>query len=116
LVLGLCFDCFAGVRAAVGCSCCCVVCVASVVARRVRAVVARLALDSLVVVFLVWRTLASQSRCSWSSSLLVVAGVRSPQDFVVPVSGCCCTALEAEVHRLVALCSGEVSQNRLLLF
>ncbi|MQL97334.1 hypothetical protein Taro_030025 [Colocasia esculenta] len=38
-------------------------CVASVVARRVRAVAAQLALDSLAVVFLVWRTLASQSRC-----------------------------------------------------
>ncbi|MQL77502.1 hypothetical protein Taro_009912 [Colocasia esculenta] len=33
----------------VGCSCCCAACVASVVARRVRAVVARLALDSLAV-------------------------------------------------------------------
>ncbi|MQL69853.1 hypothetical protein Taro_002174, partial [Colocasia esculenta] len=44
-----------------GCSCCCAACVASVVARRVRAVAARLALDSLAVVFLVWRTLASQS-------------------------------------------------------
>ncbi|MQL79970.1 hypothetical protein Taro_012422 [Colocasia esculenta] len=44
-----------------GCSCCCAACVASVVARHVRAVAARLALDSLAVVFLVWRTLASQS-------------------------------------------------------
>ncbi|MQL81774.1 hypothetical protein Taro_014229 [Colocasia esculenta] len=35
----------------VGCSCCCVACVASMVARCVRAVVARLAVDSLVVVF-----------------------------------------------------------------
>ncbi|MQL70696.1 hypothetical protein Taro_003012 [Colocasia esculenta] len=43
------------------CSCCCTACVASVVARRVRAVAARSALDSLAVVFLVWRTLASQS-------------------------------------------------------
>ncbi|MQL82001.1 hypothetical protein Taro_014462 [Colocasia esculenta] len=46
-----------------GCSCCSTACVASVVARRVRAVAARLALDSLAVVFIVWRMLASQSRC-----------------------------------------------------
>ncbi|MQL86151.1 hypothetical protein Taro_018672, partial [Colocasia esculenta] len=45
----------------VGCSCCCAACVASVVTRHVRAVAAWLALDSLAVVFLVWRTLASQS-------------------------------------------------------
>ncbi|MQM19390.1 hypothetical protein Taro_052394, partial [Colocasia esculenta] len=43
-----------------GC-CYCAACVASVVARRVRTVAARLALDSLAVVFLMWRTLASQS-------------------------------------------------------
>ncbi|MQL71251.1 hypothetical protein Taro_003554, partial [Colocasia esculenta] len=49
---------------AAGCSCCCATCVASVVARGVRAVAARLALDSLAVVFLVWRTLAGKSRCS----------------------------------------------------
>ncbi|MQM01164.1 hypothetical protein Taro_033918 [Colocasia esculenta] len=65
---------------AAGCSGCCATCVESVVAQRVRAVAARLALDSLAVVFL---------------------------NCVVPVSGCCCAALEAEVHRLVALCSGE---------
>ncbi|MQM00462.1 hypothetical protein Taro_033196 [Colocasia esculenta] len=52
------------VRAAVGCSCCCVACVASEVARCVRAVVARLALDSLVVVFPVWKTIAGKSKCS----------------------------------------------------
>ncbi|MQL98572.1 hypothetical protein Taro_031281 [Colocasia esculenta] len=46
---------------AAGCSCYCVACEASVVARCVRAVGARLALDSLAVVFLVWRMLASQS-------------------------------------------------------
>ncbi|MQL79629.1 hypothetical protein Taro_012078 [Colocasia esculenta] len=34
--------------------------------------------------------------------------MRFPQDYVVLVSGCCDTALEVEVHRLVALCSGEV--------
>ncbi|MQL84208.1 hypothetical protein Taro_016718 [Colocasia esculenta] len=43
------------------CSCCCAACVVSVVARRAHAVAARLVLDSLAVVFLVWRTLASQS-------------------------------------------------------
>ncbi|MQL71102.1 hypothetical protein Taro_003424 [Colocasia esculenta] len=46
-----------------GCSCCCATCMASVVTRRVHVVAARSALDSLEVVFLVWRTLASQSRC-----------------------------------------------------
>ncbi|MQM13041.1 hypothetical protein Taro_045963 [Colocasia esculenta] len=49
---------------AAGCSCCCAACLASVVAPRVRAVAARLALDSLAMVFLVWRTLAGKSRCS----------------------------------------------------
>ncbi|MQM08804.1 hypothetical protein Taro_041659, partial [Colocasia esculenta] len=44
-----------------GCSCCCATCVASVVAQRVRAIAAWLVLDSLAVVFLVWRTLASKS-------------------------------------------------------
>ncbi|MQM10128.1 hypothetical protein Taro_043018, partial [Colocasia esculenta] len=33
--------------------------------------------------------------------------VRFPQNCVVLISGCCCVALEVEVHRLVALCSGE---------
>ncbi|MQL71044.1 hypothetical protein Taro_003380 [Colocasia esculenta] len=47
----------------VGCSCCCVVRMASVVTRRVRAVVALLALDSLAVVFPMWRTGAGKSRC-----------------------------------------------------
>ncbi|MQL95810.1 hypothetical protein Taro_028482 [Colocasia esculenta] len=46
-----------------GCSCCCAACMASVVSRRVRVVEARLALDSLAVVFLMWRTLAGKSRC-----------------------------------------------------
>ncbi|MQL84510.1 hypothetical protein Taro_017025 [Colocasia esculenta] len=54
-----------------GCSCYCAMCVASVVARRVRAIAARLALDSMAVVFLVWRTLAGKSRC-------FVCGVASP--------------------------------------
>ncbi|MQM20960.1 hypothetical protein Taro_053990 [Colocasia esculenta] len=94
------------IRASVaGCSCCCVACEASVIARCARAVGAWLTLDSLAVVFLVWRTLASQSRGSQSSSLLVLAEVRFPQNCVVLVSGCCCIALYAEVHRLVALCS-----------
>ncbi|MQM11546.1 hypothetical protein Taro_044451 [Colocasia esculenta] len=51
-------------RCNVGCSCCCVTCVASVVAQRVRAVVAQLAVDSLAMVFTVWRTVAGKSRCS----------------------------------------------------
>ncbi|MQM23622.1 hypothetical protein Taro_056689, partial [Colocasia esculenta] len=41
------FPCKVRVRVAASCSCCCAACVASVVARRVRAVAARLALDSL---------------------------------------------------------------------
>ncbi|MQM17146.1 hypothetical protein Taro_050115, partial [Colocasia esculenta] len=49
------------VRVAVGCSCCCAACVASVIARCVCAVVAQLAVDSLEVVFPVWRTLARKS-------------------------------------------------------
>ncbi|MQL97264.1 hypothetical protein Taro_029952, partial [Colocasia esculenta] len=103
------------VCAAVGCSCCCIACVASVVARCVRAVVARLAVDSLAVVFPVWRTLASKSRrgvlslvrCSRSLSMLVLVEVRFPQNCVMLVSGCCYVALWVEVHRLVAQCSGE---------
>ncbi|MQM06671.1 hypothetical protein Taro_039503 [Colocasia esculenta] len=68
-----------------GCSCCYAACVASVVARHVRAVAARLALDSLEVAFLVWRTLASQSRC-------LCAVVRCARD--VELSRClmCCVA------------------------
>ncbi|MQL74581.1 hypothetical protein Taro_006949 [Colocasia esculenta] len=95
-----------------GCSCCCAASVASVVARRVRAVAVRLALDSLVVVFLVWRTLASQSRTQASVgpkiSLInklrcLDAELRSsvevlPDFFSVGSGG-------TEVHRLVALCS-----------
>ncbi|MQL97925.1 hypothetical protein Taro_030626, partial [Colocasia esculenta] len=47
-----------------GCSCCYVACVASVVARCVRAVVAWLAVGSLAMVSPVWRTIAGKSRCS----------------------------------------------------
>ncbi|MQM10511.1 hypothetical protein Taro_043402 [Colocasia esculenta] len=53
-----------------GCSCCYVSCVASVVARSVRAVVAWLAVDSLAVVFSVWRIVASKFMCV----LLVIFG------------------------------------------
>ncbi|MQL77099.1 hypothetical protein Taro_009508 [Colocasia esculenta] len=52
------------VRAAVCCSCCCVVYMVSVVTRCVHVVVARFALDSLAVIFPVWRTVAGKSRCS----------------------------------------------------
>ncbi|MQL69238.1 hypothetical protein Taro_001527 [Colocasia esculenta] len=151
-----------------GCSCCCAACVVSVVARRVRVVAARLALDSLAVVFpygghlqaspgavllVVFGTFErvcitkAERACVWcglhrcrvvvcgagrsvpallaaplllgsgevlpeSLSLLVLAEVRFPQNCSVIVSGCCCVGLEAEAHRLVALCSDEVSQNR----
>ncbi|MQM05267.1 hypothetical protein Taro_038075 [Colocasia esculenta] len=70
------------IRACVaGCSCCCAACVASVVARHVRAVAVRLALDSLVVVFLVWRTLVSQSRTVSRSFLLLPWLARSGEFF-----------------------------------
>ncbi|MQL99618.1 hypothetical protein Taro_032341, partial [Colocasia esculenta] len=68
---------------AAGCSCHCAASVASVVARRVRAVAARLALDSLAVVFLVWRMLAGKSSlrcivwlpCVLSGALVVLVEV-----------------------------------------
>ncbi|MQL69160.1 hypothetical protein Taro_001475 [Colocasia esculenta] len=88
------------------CSCYCAACVVSVFARRVRAVAARLALDSLVVVFLVWRRLVSQSRCFVCRVALLVEccytylWLLSAWRWLVVGSG------EAEVHRLVALCSG----------
>ncbi|MQL82465.1 hypothetical protein Taro_014932 [Colocasia esculenta] len=59
----------------------------------------------------------------WLSAATLACGcgrpeVRFPQNCVVLVSGCCCVALEAEVHRLVALCSvclGIVSQGKVRL-
>ncbi|MQM20967.1 hypothetical protein Taro_053997 [Colocasia esculenta] len=59
---GVRFPCKFHVRAAVDCGCCCVACVVSVVARRVRAVVAQLAVDLLAVFFLVWRKVKGKSR------------------------------------------------------
>ncbi|MQL93876.1 hypothetical protein Taro_026517, partial [Colocasia esculenta] len=62
------------VRASVeGCSFCYVACVASVVARCVWAVVAQLAVDSLAVVFPVWRTIRCNT-CLWLFVGLVLAG------------------------------------------
>ncbi|MQL81351.1 hypothetical protein Taro_013803 [Colocasia esculenta] len=58
------------VRAVVCCSCCCIVCVASVIARRVRDVVARLAVDSLAVVF----PYGGRLQASPGAVLLVVFG------------------------------------------
>ncbi|MQM08716.1 hypothetical protein Taro_041579, partial [Colocasia esculenta] len=80
------------------CSCCCGVCVVSVVARRVRAVMARLVLDLLAVVFLVWRTLAGESRCGapdvlcavlhrWLSAATLVYGCLSASCWLVVSSG-----------------------------
>ncbi|MQM16302.1 hypothetical protein Taro_049258, partial [Colocasia esculenta] len=92
------------------CSCCCSVYVASVVARRVRVVAARLALDSLAVVFLVWRTLASPSKCPCLVDYPSVVGVCAV--VVVCLDLCVCAlcsgrrAEQTEVHRLVTLCSG----------
>ncbi|MQL95356.1 hypothetical protein Taro_028028 [Colocasia esculenta] len=60
----------------VGCSCCYVACVASVVARCVRAVVAWLALDSLVVVSPVWRTVVGKSKCGAPGHLRRIWGLR----------------------------------------
>ncbi|MQM06282.1 hypothetical protein Taro_039103 [Colocasia esculenta] len=63
------------VSAAVGCSCCCIACVESVVARCVYAAVVRLAVDSLTVVFLVWRTTAGKSRHALRHLSVVVVGL-----------------------------------------
>ncbi|MQL92817.1 hypothetical protein Taro_025449, partial [Colocasia esculenta] len=111
-MIGVQLPCKVRARAA-GCSCCYAACVASMVARRVRAVAARLALDSLAVVFLVWRMLSGKSR---RCSVCRVASLVERYDTCMWLLSacCCCAALEAEVHRLVALCFGEVSQNRLL--
>ncbi|MQL88409.1 hypothetical protein Taro_020970, partial [Colocasia esculenta] len=118
----------------VGCSCCCVACMASVVARCVHAVVARLVVDSLAVVF----PCGGWLQASPGAVLLVVFGalvvcvplwlrepacgvaftgagllsvepaeVRFPQNCAVLVSGCYCVALWVKVHRLVARCSGK---------
>ncbi|MQM23061.1 hypothetical protein Taro_056122, partial [Colocasia esculenta] len=78
--------------------CCCAACVASVVAQRVRTVATRLALDSLAVVFLVWRTLASQSRCLCLVGYPFVVGVCAV--VVVCLSLCAC-----------ALCSGHRAEQ-----
>ncbi|MQL90247.1 hypothetical protein Taro_022844, partial [Colocasia esculenta] len=57
------------------CNCCRSASVASVVARCVRAVVARLAVDLLAVVFPVWRMLAGKSRCGALGSLRRIWGI-----------------------------------------
>ncbi|MQM20914.1 hypothetical protein Taro_053944, partial [Colocasia esculenta] len=62
-------------RAAVGCSCYCVACVASVVAQCVRAVVPRSALDSLAMVFPIWRMITGKSRRALRHLLVVVVGL-----------------------------------------
>ncbi|MQL98078.1 hypothetical protein Taro_030780 [Colocasia esculenta] len=52
----------------------CVACMASVVARCVRAVVVRLALDSLAVVFPMWRTVAGKSSVqTWTPTLILAS-------------------------------------------
>ncbi|MQL69558.1 hypothetical protein Taro_001830 [Colocasia esculenta] len=58
-----------------GCSYCYVPCVASVVVRCVRAVVARLAVELLAVVFLVWRTVVGKSRRGALGRLHCVCGL-----------------------------------------
>ncbi|MQM08142.1 hypothetical protein Taro_040995 [Colocasia esculenta] len=63
------------VRAVVDCSCCCVACVASLVTRCVHAVVARSTLDSLAVVFPIWRMIAGKSRRSLRHLHVVVVGL-----------------------------------------
>ncbi|MQM03296.1 hypothetical protein Taro_036075 [Colocasia esculenta] len=68
------------VRAAVVCSYCCIACMESVVIRCVHAVAARLVLDSLDVVFLVWRTLAGKSS-------LVLTGCKLCEGFSQGCSG-----------------------------
>ncbi|MQL97592.1 hypothetical protein Taro_030287, partial [Colocasia esculenta] len=70
---------------------------------------ARLALDSLAVVFLVWRTLVGKSRCS----LCHVASLVKRCDSCLWLLSAWCWLVvssgETEVHHLVALCSSEVS-------
>ncbi|MQL93654.1 hypothetical protein Taro_026301 [Colocasia esculenta] len=86
-----------------GCSFCCAACVASVVARRVRAVAARLALDSLAVVFLVWRTLASQSSLVGCPLVVGVCVVIVVFGLVFLCAVVCC-ARDAELSRCLACC------------
>ncbi|MQL82737.1 hypothetical protein Taro_015223, partial [Colocasia esculenta] len=101
------------------CSCCCAACVASVVARRVRAISARLELDSLAVVFLVWRTLASQSRCL---ACCVAPLVEHCNTCLWLLSAWCWLVVSSSEVLLEQRCIAwlpcvlvEVSQNRLLL-
>ncbi|MQL68786.1 hypothetical protein Taro_001036 [Colocasia esculenta] len=87
LYLSVLLPCMIHARVA-GCSCCCAACVASVVARRVRAIAARLALDSLAVVLLVWKMLARQSRLrciAWLPCVLVRISLRTNGALVVLV-------------------------------
>ncbi|MQL97864.1 hypothetical protein Taro_030565, partial [Colocasia esculenta] len=91
-----------------GCSCCYVECVASVVARCVHAMVAQLVVDSLAVVFPMWRTVAGKSRCSMCH---VASLVERSDNCLWLLSAWCWLVVssgEVEMHRLVALCSGEV--------
>ncbi|MQM17873.1 hypothetical protein Taro_050854 [Colocasia esculenta] len=84
----------------------------SVSCRRVLLLLLGACATSMVVGSLVLQLSLSSAYASvWSSSMLVLVEVRFPQNCVVLPSGCCCVALEVEVHRLVALCSGDVSQN-----
>ncbi|MQM05999.1 hypothetical protein Taro_038818 [Colocasia esculenta] len=80
---GVWLPCRIRVHATVGCSCCCVACVVSVVARCVRVVVVRLALDSLAVIFPVWTTVVGKSRCGapgrlWQIWVCVPLCLREP--------------------------------------
>ncbi|MQL91671.1 hypothetical protein Taro_024287 [Colocasia esculenta] len=117
---------------AAGSSCCCAACVASVVARRVCAVAARLVLDSLAMVFLVWRTLAGKSSILSDGLCCLVVGLcilvkvlprivlLSLPAEVLPRSALCSfrativLPLWFEVCHLVGLRSGEVLPGRLL--
>ncbi|MQL76081.1 hypothetical protein Taro_008458 [Colocasia esculenta] len=85
-----------------GCSCCCAVCVASVVAQCVRAAAVRSALDSMAVVFLVWRTL--------SRSPFVASGGGSSRECFVFVSGHRCVApvIRSVPFGWAAFCQGVV--------
>ncbi|MQL68062.1 hypothetical protein Taro_000351, partial [Colocasia esculenta] len=89
--------------------CCSAACVASVVTQRVRAVAARLALDSLAVAFLVWRTLTGKSRCSMCRVASLVERCNTCLWLLSTWCWLVVNSSKAEVHRLVALCSSEVS-------
>ncbi|MQM23686.1 hypothetical protein Taro_056753 [Colocasia esculenta] len=120
ITVGVRLPCKFCVRTAVGCSCCCVACVASVVSRCVHAVVVRLVLDSLAVIFPVWRTVAGKSSLglagcevwciAWFPSVLGLRWVpeRSEDDESVDAWVEACCNMEVCMEEYVEWMFGEV--------